>query len=34
MKLFEIIQKESKLSAADTNNKEIQISLSFLAADL
>lgn len=34
VKLFEIIQKESKLSVADTNNKEIQISLSFLAADL
>jgi hypothetical protein len=33
-KLFEIIQKESKLSVADSQNKEVQISLSFLAADL
>lgn len=33
-KLFDIIQKESKLSAIDAQNKEIQVSLSFLAADL
>jgi hypothetical protein len=33
-KLFDIVQKESKLSAIDTHSKEVQISLNFLAADL
>lgn len=33
-KLFDIIQKENKLSASDAQSKEIQISLNFLAADL